>query len=46
MEEGAINSDIELHLKARLENDAKLSSFGPKAKEMIISSIISKSAGM
>lgn len=46
MEEGAINSDIELHLKARLENDAKLSSFGPKAKEMIISSITLKSAGM
>ena len=46
MEEGAINSDIELHLKARLESDTKLSSFGPKAKEMIISSITSKSAGM
>ena len=46
MKERAINGDIELHLEARLENDAKLSSFGPKAKEMIISSIISKSAGM
>lgn len=46
MEEGAVNRDIELHLKVRLQNDPKLSTFAPKAKEMIISSIVSASGGM
>lgn len=46
MHAGDVNRDIKLHLKARLENDTKLSSFGLKQKEMIISGIVSKSAGM
>lgn len=46
MGEGVVNGDIELHLKARLQNDTSLTSFGLKAKEMIISGIVSKSAGM
>jgi hypothetical protein len=46
MEDRVVNKDIELHLKVRLEADARLASFTPKAKEMIISSITSNSAGM
>ncbi len=46
MEEAAVNKDIGMHLKTRLENDPTLSKFGSKTKEMISSSIALKAGGM
>jgi hypothetical protein len=46
MDTGVIDNDIERYLSTRLKKDPSLASFGPLARDLIVSQIKSKSSGM
>ena len=46
MDAGVIDNDIERYLSTRLKKDPSLTSFGPLARDLIVSQIKSKSSGM
>ena len=46
MDTGVIDNDIERYLSTRLKKDTNLASFGPLARDLIVSQLKSKSSGM
>jgi hypothetical protein len=46
MDTGVVDNDIERYLSTRLKKDPSLASFGPLARDLIVSQITSKSSGM